>query len=155
MTTNDDHVYGLPTIVLFGDDSSDDKVVPLKRMAVIDLRDMDALWDGLGIDTSDWLPTDPYGTNNGVSQEYPMLYAAQGFVAFQREYNSQQLDELIAECRRGQGLVKLPAAKRSAQMLLNAATVQKERNGRLLVRAGICDPSDPATCPEEDSDLLL
>jgi hypothetical protein len=68
---------------------------PQAGLPNIDMNDMDALWNGLGIDTSDWLPTDPYAANKGNYHEFSMLYTAQGFIAFQREYRLEQLDQLI------------------------------------------------------------
>jgi hypothetical protein len=148
VTQNEKIMYGLPTLVLFGDDSREEHTVPLKRIAVIDMRDMNALWDALGIDTSDWLPTDPYGMDKGDVQNFPMLYAALGYIMFERAYQSEQLEELIVECRRGKELVGGLTEQHTAETLLKAAVLQREHGGSLLLRAGICDPSDPETCPK-------
>jgi hypothetical protein len=144
MRDSDLKAYSLPTVVLYGDDSNEDHYMPLSRISVIAKGDMDALWHHLGIDTSDWEPTDPFGVQKTSGTDFPMLYAAQGFIAFEREYSSEQLKQLIFECERASEIVHDEAAKRTAETILEAARLQRGHHGRLLFRAGMCSPSDAA-----------
>jgi hypothetical protein len=151
MKYNSSESYSLPTVVLYGDDSTEDHHISLKRIRVIMQSDMELLWQELGISTNDWSPLDPFGIQERNQPGFPMLYAAQGFIAFEREYTSEELDQLIVECHRADKLVHTEAARRTARMILDAAELQRKHHGRLLFRAGMCDPSQTEArehCPK-------
>jgi hypothetical protein len=126
--------YYKSAIVLFGDDSKENERMPLHEIAVIPKEEMESLWSDLGIDTSDWSPIDPYGEGK---TDFPEIYAAQGYIAFEREYRADELDELIGECQRASEIVNDDIAKRTLKTILEAAVLERNHQGRLSFRAGM------------------
>lgn len=130
--------YQKPTIVLYGDDSDENNSLPLKKLAVIAKPDMELLWSDLGIDTSVWPPV---ASLRAHRTNFPMLYASQGYIAFEREYRSEELNMLIAECKRARTVVVTEGARRALKIILKAANLENNHQGKLLFRPGMYSPN--------------